>query len=82
MRIATLTRALPLVQTAQKGQLRAQEDLQSIIQDCEWTSEQESTEAPSAAPSKYIKSKSLINRLLDSAERSSFGLYYYLTCIE
>jgi hypothetical protein len=36
-----------------KGQqLQAQEDLQSIIQACEWASEQESTEAPSAAPSR------------------------------
>jgi hypothetical protein len=38
-----------------KGQLRAQEDLQSIIQACEWASEQESRDAPSRDPSKSKK---------------------------
>ncbi len=39
-----------------KGQqLQAQEDLQSIIQACEWASEQESRDAPSRDPSKSKK---------------------------
>ena len=69
--MASLTRACTTCTEGTKVNFKPRnKDLQSIIQACEWALEQESNEAPSAAPSKYIKSKSLINRLLDNAERN------------